>query len=130
MFAQQTNREPVKETCVYRGYLVSWRSELLDPPPAEPATRLPLLLCRGTPNTMRAVHSTLSRMFDCMFVALPTSPEDLTWLLPIIISPGGGQDTAKEHEEAILEYTVPGLPRNDCITVRINVNDLIQVWKG
>ncbi|XP_001605964.1 centromere protein L-like [Nasonia vitripennis] len=127
--ARLTGRED-KESCVYKGYLLSWRSHTLTDVPTENSSRLPLLLCRGTPKTMRAVHATLTRMFDCMFVGLPANAEDLMWLLPIIISPGGGQDTARDSDEALLEYGVPGLPNSESITIKFHVKNLTTLWKS
>ena len=106
---------------------MSWGSELLDTF-SESCTRLPLLLCRGTPNTMKAVHTTISKMFDCIFVSLPANSEDLSWLIPIILSPGNGSDNAKPDEEVRLEYIIPGLPKSETITVTYKVENLSQLW--
>ncbi|XP_014219468.1 centromere protein L-like [Copidosoma floridanum] len=117
------------ETTVYKGYLISWRTETSEAPTWAGSTRLPLLLCRGTPNTMRAVHATLGRMFDCMFVLLSASAEDLRWLLPILISPCGGHDKPKKGDEAKLKFLVPGLPKSNSITIKFLVKDLAKMWK-
>ncbi|XP_058793864.1 centromere protein L-like [Phymastichus coffea] len=127
--AKIMTRETQQKTLVYRGFLISWRTEPTDLL-TENSTRLPLLLCRGTVRTMRAVHAILGRMFDCMIVSLPTNAEDLAWLLPIFISPGGGQDTIKEHHEALLEYSVPGLHKSECLHIRFLIKDLMELWKS
>lgn len=116
-----------KKTIVYKGYLISWRTEPTSPC-TKNSTQLPLLLCRGTKNTMKAVHATLSRMFDCIIVSLPASAEDLRWLLPIVISPNGGYEKAGKNDEVHLEYVVPTLSKIETITLEFLANDLIKLW--
>lgn len=116
-----------KTTTVYKGYLISWRSEPANLP-TKNSTQLPLLLCRGTQNTMRAVHATLCRMFDCIIVSLPATPEDLRWILPIVISPNGGNDSSKKNEEVHLEYIIPTLSKIETITLEFLTSDIINLW--
>ncbi|KAL7300416.1 hypothetical protein TKK_0006842 [Trichogramma kaykai] len=119
-----------RETMVYSGYLISWGNENVENSFTDNATKLPLLLCRGTPNTMKAVHATLSRLFDCIIVTLPANSEDLAWLLPIIISPGCGQDSAKDADEASLEYRIPNLPTSESITIKFQIKNLQNLLKS
>ena len=120
------------ETIVYRGYMISWRSDTENTSYIDNATRLPLLLCRGTPNTMKTVHATLSYMFDCSFLPLKTSSEDLAWLLPIILSSGEVKEKinrSKGPTEATLEFTLPNVPASSNISIKFLISNLIQLWK-
>ncbi|XP_011503073.1 PREDICTED: centromere protein L-like [Ceratosolen solmsi marchali] len=125
----QTMGKESRESCVYEGYFFSWRSGTTCEP-SDNTGKLPLLLCRGTANTMRAVHSILGHMFDCLFVALPTNEEDLKWLLPILIRATEEEYKADSETEAMLEYLVPYLPTSNSITVKFHIKKLIQLWRS
>lgn len=93
------------------------------------STQLPLLLCRGTPNTMRAVHTTINWMFDCTLLTLPANSEDLRWLLSIFFSPGGGYDEPNKQDKVELKFIIPGSSKSDAILVKFFIKDVIKLWK-
>ncbi|XP_033211822.1 centromere protein L-like [Belonocnema kinseyi] len=115
------------ERCIYKGFLISWRTELAEPI-TDKSVHLPLLLCRGTQNAMKTVHSIVSRMFDCTIVALPITDNDLKWLLPINLSPESNNSRKVKNELILLEYVVPRLPLTDTISVKFRVEDLKELW--
>ncbi|KAG7201701.1 hypothetical protein KM043_004429 [Ampulex compressa] len=123
VFAKTVGREEDTEKCIYKGILVSWRSTRGESDTAN-SVRLPLLLCRGTKSGREAVHNTLSRMFDCMVIALPAKEDDLMWLIPIVITQSSKEKEPKDKDEIHMEYIVPGLSVTDTITVKFRIKDL------
>lgn len=115
------------DKCIYKGFLISWRTELAEPM-TDKSVHLPLLLCRGTQSAMKTVHSIVSRMFDCTIVALPITDNDLKWLLPINLSPESNNSSKVKNELILLEYVVPRLPLTDTISVKFRVKDLKDLW--
>ena len=115
------------EKCIYKGFLISWRTELTEPM-TDKSVHLPLLLCRGTQSAMKTVHSIVSRMFDCTIVALPITDNDLKWLLPINLCPETIKKKKVQDDLILLDYVVPGLPLTDTISVKFRVQDLKDLW--
>ncbi|KAI4496763.1 hypothetical protein M0804_000573 [Polistes exclamans] len=113
-----------QEKCIYKGFFLSWKKNDLR---TNNTTRLPLLICRGTRPCMNIVHSTFNRMFDCHIIELPIEQDDLIWLLAIIILPVNDDEISKKSEEVKLEFTVPGLPINNTISVEFKKLDLIKI---
>ncbi|XP_011703289.1 PREDICTED: uncharacterized protein LOC105459182 [Wasmannia auropunctata] len=119
------DRERDVEKSIYKGILLSWRLTQTESN-IQNSVRLPLLLCRGTRSCMEAVHAIIGRMFDCLVVTLPANADDLSWLIPIIIT------TTKEEEpivsgEVQMEYTVSELPVTDTIRVKFHTSDLRKI---
>ena len=69
----------------------------------------------------------LSRMFDCMIIALPAHEDDLIWLVPIIITPADKEEQTKHTDEIRMEYKIPELENTDTITIKFLVLDLIKI---
>lgn len=67
-------------------------------------------------------------MFDCILVSLSATADDLSWLLPIIISPKIENDKTKINDEVSFEYTIPGLPLSENITIKFSLSNLIKLW--
>lgn len=88
---------------------------------------MPLLLCRGTHNSMDAVHNIIGCMFDCLVVALPANEDDLSWLIPIIIMATNKEEQPILSGEVQMEYIVSGLPVTDTITVKFHTSDLRKI---
>lgn len=125
VYAKKIDQEDSIEKSIYRGILFSWKTNSNSN--SSNSIKLPLLLCRGTRSCMKVVHSTLSRMFDCLIIKLPIEEDDLIWLLPIIIIPMSKEEYPSENEEVRLEYTVPGLPVTDTITITLYSSDLVEI---
>ena len=113
--------------CIYKGILISWRTQLTEQN-NEKSVHLPLLLCRGTQSAMKAVHSIISQMFDCIIVTLPATDNDLKWLLPINLIPETNAEKKWKSQLVILEYVVPELPISDSILVKFKTADLQELW--
>ncbi|XP_029156542.1 centromere protein L-like [Nylanderia fulva] len=124
VLAKISDQEKEREKSLYQGILLSWRITTEAEPNIENQIRLPLLLCSGTNTCIAAVHDTISRMFDCLIIALSTKEYDLSWLVPIIIM------TNKEEPvvsgEVKMMYTVQ-LPVTDTITVKFQSADLRKI---
>ncbi|XP_043484134.1 centromere protein L-like [Leptopilina heterotoma] len=114
------------ETCVYTGFLISWRTSTIELINHE-SVSLPLLLCKGTQSTIGAVHSVLSRMFDCIVTPLPINEHDLKWLTAINLSALGSKGKSKD-DLMIFEYVVPRLSIADTINVKFTYRDLRKLW--
>jgi len=65
-------------------------------------------------------------MFDCLTIALPLNGDDLNWLVPIIIM-SNEEDQPVVSGEIKMEYTVPGLPVTDIITIKFQISDLRKI---
>ncbi|XP_076298404.1 uncharacterized protein LOC143217728 [Lasioglossum baleicum] len=126
VYGKNYANENSTEKCIYTGILLSWKtttSELATPN----SIRLPLLLCRGTRSSMNAIHTLLSRMFDCVIIELSAQEDDLMWLIPIIITPTSNERHSKG--EIRMEYRIPGLPDTNAIVVKFQVSDLIKILR-
>lgn len=124
VYTKNVNQEDSIDKCIYKGIFLSWKTD--SSLNASNSVKLPLLLCRGIRTCMNVVHSTLSRMFDCIIISLPMEGDDLMWLLPIMVIPASEEETPKKNEDVVLEYVVPGLPTTDTITIRLNFYDIIK----
>ncbi|KAH0953659.1 hypothetical protein HN011_004147 [Eciton burchellii] len=113
------------EKHIYKGILLSWQIIEIGQDMPD-STKLPLLLCRGTRSCMDTVHFILGRMFDCLTIALPLNGDDLNWLVPIIIM-SNEEDQPVVSGEIKMEYTVPGLPVTDIITIKFQISDLRKI---
>ncbi|KAI4498841.1 hypothetical protein M0802_006016 [Mischocyttarus mexicanus] len=128
VYAKKLDKDENKEKCIYKGYFLSWKKN--NDLGTNNTTRLPLLICRGTRPCMNIVHSTFSRMFDCLIIELPIEQDDLIWLLAIIILPVEDDKNSKNSKKNIdvkLEFTVPGLPINNTINVEFKRLDLVNI---
>ncbi|KAK2579356.1 hypothetical protein KPH14_008305 [Odynerus spinipes] len=125
VFAKKIDQENSIEKCIYKGMFLSWKTA--NGSDTSNSIKLPLLLCRGIPTCMNAVHSTLSRMFDCLIIALRVKEDDLMWLLPIVMIPVNDEEYPKNTEEVRLEYVVPGVPKTDTIIVKLGSLDLVKI---
>ncbi|CAK9800254.1 Centromere protein L [Anthophora plagiata] len=127
VYAKRRDNEESLKKCIYEGIFLSWRTTKNVLTTAN-SVRLPLLLCRGTKSAMGSVHNILSRMFDCMIIALPIQEDDLIWLVPIVITPINEQQP-KSTDEIHMEYKIPELPNTDTITIKFPILDLIKILK-
>ncbi|XP_068974998.1 uncharacterized protein [Bombus flavifrons] len=126
VYSENSNNQANSKKCIYKGVFLSWRTTK-NKLTAFNSVRLPLLLCRGTPSAIRTVHNVLSRMFDCMIIALPAHEDDLIWLVPIIITPADKEEQTKHTDEICMEYKIPELENTDTITIKFLVLDLIKI---
>lgn len=114
------------ETRVYMGFLISWRTnsvELI----FDNCVCLPLLLCKGTQSTIKAVHSVLQRMFNCIVTGLSISDNDLKWLTAINLSAEASKGKSKD-DLIVFEYVVPRLSLTDTIKINFVYKDLRKLW--
>ncbi|XP_012144720.1 uncharacterized protein LOC100884034 [Megachile rotundata] len=123
VYAKNNSYETAVEKNIYNGILLSWRTSKGELTVAN-SIRLPLLLCRGTRNTMRTVHNVLNLMFDCIIIALPAQEHDLIWLVPIIITPTSKEEYPKRTDEICMVYKIP--EHSDTIAIKCCVLDLIK----
>lgn len=116
------------ETRVYIGVLISWRTNLIESI-NENSVCLPLLLCKGTQSTIGAVHSVLSRMFDCIVTPLPITENDLKWITAINLSANTSGGKLKE-DLVLLEYVLPRLSLTDTLHVKYPNKELRKLWSS
>lgn len=117
------------EKCVYTGILLSWGTSLVELD-YEKSVKLPLLLCKGTKNTMKAVHITLGNMFDCTIVALSATEEDLKWLVPVVLQPSDEDEDIEQEGQARFEYKIPGEIMSNTIAAKYDISCLMDIWSA
>lgn len=110
---------------LYKGYLISWKSnKLIDSKVSE--VKLPVLLCCfANKYILRRVHSTMQRLFDMSIEQVTFLQDDFMCFSSLIT----GYLDEDNSSQVIFTYHPPGRPASESLKFRLVLMKLIEMWR-
>lgn len=87
------------------------------------AVVLPVLLCRGTANTIKLAHEVLTQLFDCVIQPMEFSTHELHWIMTMALQ----QYDENTDNLVTLDYSIPEHSLRNELFMRLRIGDVLRI---